>query len=389
MKWSNVWSYTQQDYRSWPSEIDNQIQVVRVRSNHHTKKLKIRFSNEYGQDELVFERVSVRVLEAGTLNPSETKIVKVSGLDQIYIFPTGHLISDEISLDIVPGSILEIETVINNKTILHSGTVSYSRRELEVYNYQLNNGKKNFVEQRNLFRMVKENNRMFFVYGISGIDFFVEDTSRTIVAFGDSLTQQGFWVDNFKNRLFNAGLHGFAVLNRGIGGSRVLKGQNPENDAYTRHGNSGIFRFEKEIFMYGSVDAVICLHGINDIISRYDGTEEYPYTLEELKFGLRQYAAFAHQHGTKFLIGTLTPIGGSIFYNDKLEIERQKFNAWIRQSDDFDGVFDFDKALIDPKRPNFLQKVFDCGDGLHLSDQGGQTIAEEIELSFIISITSN
>ena len=120
MKWSNVWSYTQQDYRSWPSEIDNQIQVVRVRSNHHTKKLKIRFSNEYGQDELVFERVSIRVLEAGTLNPSETKTVTVSGLDQIYIFPTGHLISDEISLDIVPGSILEIETVVNNKTILHT-----------------------------------------------------------------------------------------------------------------------------------------------------------------------------------------------------------------------------------------------------------------------------
>ena len=382
MKWSNIWSYTQQDYRSWPSEIEQQLQVVHIRSNHHTRSLKIRFSNEYGQEELILQSVSIRRLESEALKASERKAVTVGGTERIFIFPTAHMISDEIAIDVTPGSILEIETVVKNKTILRSGTVSYSRRGVEVYNYRLEDNKKIFVEQRDLFRMIKENDQMFYIYGISGIDFLVRDKAKTVVAFGDSLTQQGFWVEHYKERLFRSGVHDCSVLNRGIGGSRILKGQNPENDDYTRHGKAGLFRFEKEVFMYGAVDAVICLHGINDIASRHNGSGEYCYTLEEIKAGLTQYAAFTHHHGAIILIGTLTPMGGSVFYRDELEIERQEMNAWIRQNPDFDGVFDFDVAVMDRKKPNLLQKKFDCGDGLHLSDQGGRKIAETIDINF-------
>ncbi|MBL1230502.1 hypothetical protein IW492_14820 [Enterococcus sp. BWB1-3] len=386
MKWSNVWSYTQQDYRSWPSEIENQLQVIRIRSNHHTKSLKLRFSNEYGQENLILERVSICQVDSKTLKRGERKIVTVNCQEKISIFPAAQLISDEIQLELNPGTILEIETVVKERTILRSGTVSYSRRELAVSNYRLKDGKKEYVEQQTLFRMVKENERMFYIYGISGLDFLVEDTAKTIVAFGDSLTQQGFWVDALKTRFFRSGMHELAVLNRGIGGSRVLKGQNPENDRYTRHGNAGLFRFEREVFMYGAVDVVICLHGINDIISRHDGTGEYSYTLEELKSGIGQYAAFAHQHGAKVIVGTLTPLGQSLFYSDDLEKERQKINTWIRRNKDFDGIADFDFAVMDLEQNHRLQLTFDSGDGLHLSDLGGQKLAETIDLSYINSI---
>lgn len=386
MKWSNIWSYTQQDYRSWPSEIEKQLQVVRIRSNHHSTSLKIRFSNEYGEEDLVFEKVNVRVIEPSTLKTSETKIVTLNGREKISIFPTVNLISDEVNLEICPGSIIEITTRLRQKTILRSGTVSYSKAGIEVYNYQLNGEDKIFIEQEKLFRMVKENNRMFYIYGISGVDILANDETRTIVAFGDSITQQGFWVEPLKIRLFEEKFHEVTVLNRGIGGSRILKGQNPENDSYTRHGMAGLFRFEKEVFMYGKVDVVICLHGINDLISRHDGTKEYPYTVEDIKDGLIQYAETAHHHNVKIIMGTLAPMGGSIFYSENLELERQEINEWIRDNDCFDGIIDFDKTLIEAGKENVLQETYDSGDGLHPSAKGGEKIAKIIELPYIKSI---
>ena len=386
MKWSNIWSYTQQDYRSWPSEVEEQVQVIRIRSNHDSRCLKLRFSNTYGQENLVFEKVCVRVINPDTLQLSESEVVTLHTSERISIFPEANLISDEVKLRIFPGSIIEIETTLQQKTILRSGMVSYSKAGIEVYNYKLKGKEKVFTEQAELFRMVKENNRMFYIYGISGVDVLANDTAKTMVAFGDSLTQQGFWVEPLKRKLLKEKFHEMAVLNRGIGGSRILKGQNPENDSYTRHGMAGLFRFEKEVFMYGAVDVVICLHGINDLISRHDGSKEYPYTVENIQMGLLQYANIAHHHHAKIIIGTLTPMGNSIFYSEDLELERQEINRWIRNNSYFDGIIDFDKALLEVGKESLLQEIYDLGDGLHLAAKGGEKIAEIIELSYVNSI---
>ena len=386
MKWSNIWSYTQQDYRSWPSTIREQKQVIRIRSNHYGQSLKLRFSNQFGEEDLIFEQVRVRICQEDGEAVSETKVVTVNGKEQVFIVPTANLISDEVALAVVPGAVIEIETVVRGVTILRSGTISYSKGSVDVYNYSLADANEGLVEQEEAFRMIKENNQMFFIYGISGVDLLTSDSARTIVAFGDSLTQQGFWVEAFKQRLLKAKLHEVAVLNRGIGGSRVLKGQNPLADEYTRHGQAGLFRFEKEVFAYGCVDAVIILHGINDLISRHDGTNEYHYTVTQIIDGLKQYAKLAHQHNIEVIIGTLTPLGKSMFYSEALELERKEINTWISQSDCFDHVIDFDMAVHDEAQVSLLRKECDAGDGLHISAIGGEKMASIIELSYVNSI---
>lgn len=383
MKWLNTWSYTQQDYRSWPSEVENQVQIVRIQCNHYSETLKLRFSNEYGLTPIIFDYVKIRVIQEEAKQSSEIKNVTVCGNKQVFIYPTANLLSDEIALSLIPGTIIEIETMMRNKTLLTSGTVSYSRINTDVYNYQLKDGQLEAIEQKNLFRMVQENERMFYIYGLSGIDLLVENNMQLIVAFGDSLTQQGFWVDHLKKRFVEVGQHNVAVINRGIGGSRILKGQNPKNDAFIRHGNAGLNRFEKEIYQYGNPDTIIVLHGINDLISRHDGTEEYSYSLKQIEEGLMQYATIAKHHHSRIVIGTIPPMGKSIFYNHKFEEERRILNNWIRKSHYFDEVLDFDSALSDLKIPYLLDQDYDNGDGLHWSSEGGKRAAEIVDISKI------
>ncbi len=70
----------------------------------------------------------------------------------------------------------------------------------------------------------------------------------------------------------------------------------------------------------------------------------------------------AHMHGVKVIGCTLTPYAGSRAYSEAGEAIRQAVNTWIRTSNAFDAVVDFDAATRDPKQPNRLRPEADSPD---------------------------
>ena len=60
----------------------------------------------------------------------------------------------------------------------------------------------------------------------------------------------------------------------------------------------------------------------------------------------------------------------SRFYTPEKEIVRQKVNAWILSSGEFDAVVDFDLVLRDPSHPTRLLPAYDSGDHLHPNNAG-------------------
>lgn len=80
---------------------------------------------------------------------------------------------------------------------------------------------------------------------------------------------------------------------------------------------------------------------------------------------------------------TLTPFEGTVFpgyYTAEKEQVRQAVNAWIRGSDAFDAVIDFERAVRDPEHPTRMLPAFDSGDHLHPNDLGMQAMADAIPL---------
>jgi lysophospholipase L1-like esterase len=63
------------------------------------------------------------------------------------------------------------------------------------------------------------------------------------------------------------------------------------------------------------------------------------------------------------------------------EATRTAVNQWIRTSNAFDGVIDFDAAVRDPGDPTRLRAIYDSDDGIHLSDAGYKAMADAIDLS--------
>jgi hypothetical protein len=58
--------------------------------------------------------------------------------------------------------------------------------------------------------------------------------------------------------------------------------------------------------------------------------------------------ARAHAKGIAVYGATLTPFEGAGYYSPEKDVVRQAVNNWIRSSDEFDGVIDFDRATRDP-----------------------------------------
>jgi lysophospholipase L1-like esterase len=90
----------------------------------------------------------------------------------------------------------------------------------------------------------------------------------------------------------------------------------------------------------------------------------------------------AHNHGLKVFVATLSPYTGfSYYYSSHGEEMRQALNAFIRQSNDFDAVIDFDKVLRDREKPDTLNAAYDSGDHLHPNDAGYKAMADAIDLA--------
>jgi lysophospholipase L1-like esterase len=218
-------------------------------------------------------------------------------------------------------------------------------------------------------------------YTLSNIDVWSQAPARAVVAFGDSITDgrgsttnhNDRWPNQLAKRLQGRGGSPVAVLNQGIGGNCVLR---------QCLGPSALGRFERDAITPPGVRWVIVLEGINDLGTAKDAREkgEPAPTAEDMIAGYEQLISSAHQHGVRIYGATLLPYEGARYFSTQGEADRQRVNDWMRKSNAFDAVIDFDAIARDPASPSKLSSAVDGGDHLHPSAAGYEIMANAIDL---------
>ncbi|WP_260600238.1 SGNH/GDSL hydrolase family protein [Sphingomonas endolithica] len=213
---------------------------------------------------------------------------------------------------------------------------------------------------------------------LAGIDVENGKPVRTIVAFGDSITDGAHatlnldrrWPDLLARRL-QQNKRNIGVANAGIGGNQLLR----DGGAL-----SGVNRFERDALNVPGVSHVIVLEGVNDLgIAAY---AKLPLpTSEQMIAGYRQMIAAGHARGVKVILATITPYKGARYWSEDGEKVRQAVNGWIRENKEADGFVDFDKSVSDPANPQAIAKQFNGTDKLHPNDQGFLAMANAINLN--------
>jgi len=222
-------------------------------------------------------------------------------------------------------------------------------------------------------------------YWLAAVEVDAPAETPLIVAFGDSITDgarstpdtHNTWPAILATRLAaDKATAGFAIVNQGIGGNRVL------SDGAGLAGVSALARLDRDVLSQPGVQWLMMLEGINDIGNATAQTPSStgPITAEDLIWGLRQVVDRAHQYGIKVIGCTILPYEGAAYFREEGEAIRQKVNEWIRTSGTYDAVVDFDAATRDPPNPRRLRPEFDPGDHLHPNDAGYRAMAETVEL---------
>ena len=370
-KWVAAWGTSPSIADAQPAQYAKDITLRYVlKMGIRGSAVRLRFDNLFGTEPAQLTRVTVCAAGA-----AETTPVFFGGEATGTIPAGGSLISDELSMDVVPGMDLVVNMYLGSFTHMINGVGCSG--PLSGGHFALGD-----LTDRTVFSLLegKEIGTYFF---LTEVDVLTSENTHALIAFGDSITSQS-WPDHLALRLLESGREDLAIIRRGIGGSRVLREYS--HLQHRHYGPGGMARFEREVNIPGA-DRVLILHGINDIIHP-DGVHparpmaDLP-TPEELIDGLRAYINAAHSYGMKAYLATLTPILGWRTDAPDRQALRAAVNEWIRTTDEADGVVDFAAATCDPAEPRALKPECDSGDHLHPSLNGARVMAYSIPEEYL------
>jgi len=357
-----------------PPPVANATVRMIVRGTAGGDKVRIRVSNFYGKTPLQVGAAHIALREAGSGIKSGTdRALTFGGQPSIAVAPGAIALSDPVALSIPPNADIAVSLFFPEATP-EKRTVHFNAVE-EQYTVP---GDATGQARLESARSAK------WAYFLVGLDVSGAANRGTIVAIGDSITDGGGlrWPALLAARLLTQKKH-YGVLNQGIAGNRIL-GQGAD-DFSAIFGVNALARLERDVFGQPNVKYLILYEGINDIgLPGAFGDPSPPVTPAQVIAGMRQVITRAREHGLVIYGATLAPFEGTVlpgYYTPEKEVTRQAVNQWIRGAREFDGYFDFDKALQDPAHPARLKAEYDSGDHLHPNDAGEKAMSEAIDLS--------
>jgi lysophospholipase L1-like esterase len=375
--WSTTWGTSETVPAVNSPVFKNQTLRLIVHATARGDKVRIKLTNVFGSRPLSIGSASVGLQESGaTVVAGSNRTLTFGGRPSIVIPVGAYVLSDSVPLPVSAQRPLAVSFFVAGDP----GPVSMHPLALQT----------SFVSTPGDFAARNDSgpfqNDIHNWPYLAAVEVSAAAVSHSIVAFGDSITD-GYqstadanhrWPDYLSDRL--AALHrNIGVVNEGIGGNRIWHDALPERLVF---GPNGLSRFDRDATTVTGATHIVVLLGINDIgHAKPTVHPEEQVSAEEIIVGLKQFALRAHSHGIRIIGGTLTPYEGAAYFDAQGEEKRERVNAWIRTTKDFDGVIDFDAAIRDPTMPTRIKVPFDSGDHLHPSDAGYEAMAASVDLA--------
>ncbi|KAJ3122991.1 hypothetical protein HK098_002287 [Nowakowskiella sp. JEL0407] len=341
--------------------------------------IRLVLSNAFGEAPVTFETINVAYAVGnktgdGLIVSNSSRALKFRGSEKVTIQPGATVVSDSFQFTVKPMSNLAITSFTS--TMPYNVTGHPGSRTTSF----MTPG--NYVKSADLSNATQTNHW----YYISSLQILSPEKSFSIAILGDSLTDgrgsttngNDRWPNVLAARLqANRNKKHIAVINQAAGGGRLL-----------RHGlgQSGISRIDNDVIAQPGVQYLMVFEGINDIGTAVgprasNASADSFATAKDIIDGYDQIVTRCHAKGIVVIGCTLLPFGGNTNYDTpSSEADRVAVNNWIRTSDRFDYVVDFEKVVRDPKNVTYLLPSIDTGDHLHLNPQGYKMMADSIDL---------
>jgi lysophospholipase L1-like esterase len=400
-RWVTTWT-TANAASDQPTVFSNQTIREIVHTTIGGSAVRIRLSNTFGTRAIRLDAVFIGVQKTGlqkvglqedgaALVPRSNHEVTFGGSRSIAIPEGAEALSDPISFSVASEQNLAISLFTAGET----GPATVHGSAFQT-NYVSGPGNFAAEEGANAFAIVpgskttgsKTTGSWYF---LSAVEVLAPaDVKGAVVALGDSITDGASsrpdknerWTDVLARRLL-AGKTKIAVLNAGIGGNRVLTSS-------PCWGQNALARLGRDVLAQAGIEAVVLFEGTNDIgqpdtraLETNPCLSRTQVTADEIIAGYKQIIARTHARGLKIFGATILPYQGFGAWTATGEAKRVAVNKWIRTSQAFDGIIDFDAAVRDPATPSRMAPQYDSGDHLHPGPAGHEAMGNAIDLALL------
>ena len=333
---------------------------------------------------------------SSALLPGTNQPIKFGDADDITIVPGTWAVSDPINLDFLtdPGDPLLAgkSLAVSFHVTGDSGPMTYHAKALQT----------SYLSKQGSLPVSQSEDETAFPYSTTSWFFLdalymnMTTPTKVIVVFGDSISDgsgssiNGFdrWPDVVARRLHAKFGNSASMVNQGIGGNQIIGPSDDTSPADRLGGISALARLERDVVNMMGVSTVIWLEGINDL-----GFTDA--TAADIIGGIRTGVTKMRQ-----VIPNLRIIGATLTTalnastaghgREAVDTHRRAFNAFIRSTDIFDGIIDFDAATVDETtgqlRPEMVPNtcIGGPGDRLHPNRIGYQAMAAAVDIDMLV-----
>ena len=368
-----------------------------VRPDVWGRQARIRLSNAFGTKPVTFDDAFAGLQESGSAIVSGTnRGILFGGKKSVSVPPGGSVISDPVALEFVKSPADPLlrgrKLSISFHVAGESGPMTWHAKALTTsYVTAPGAGSKGRAVDEVAFPYSTTS-----WYFLDEVDMRVADSTKVIVAFGDSITDgtattlngDDRWPDVLSRRVHAKFGTAFSIVNQGIGGNQVAGPAEYTSAKPIPGGPSAVSRLDRDITSLPGVASVIWMEGVNDF-----GADN---SVDAVIEGYTKGVAALRQKipGVKIYAATLTAaLNSTIVTHGRPEVDtkRKALNQFLRTSKIFDGVFDFDGATIDEKTGELMpamqpnSSTGGPGDKLHPNRAGYAAMGNAIDIDVLAS----
>jgi len=373
---------------------DQALRMI-VRPSVWGTQARIRFTNVFGQRPLALDGLYVGLQSAGaSLVHGSNQPLTFHGSRSVTIAPGTEIWSDPVTFPPViaqgGAALAGRKLAISLHVVGESGPITWHAKGMQTSYLSAPGAGSHGAEEGEAAVPYPINSWLF----VDAVDMATPSDTALVVCLGDSITDGSNSTlngddrgpDQFQRRFDALAPNRVAVVDEGIGSNQVTGPAVYPGDPVFGGGPSALDRLPRDVVGLSGVKAVIWFEGINDL-SR-------GVSPEDLIAGLRRGVALlrAKIPGVRVIGATITPSLGSKGNSGTAEQDRkrQQVNDFIRGGRLYDGVLDFEKAVIDPATGGlradmtFGTTIGGPGDKLHPNRAGYLAMAQAIDLAVIL-----
>jgi lysophospholipase L1-like esterase len=329
MKWVTMWGNAQSKVVPMPQRYAKDLTLrYPVLVPFKGNKIRITLDN-YCVDEK--SKINLVAISKGNslsdIQLTDVKYLTFNGKREVTLEPNSYATSDECEIDLDSDEFLIVSIYIKDFVNLTGGVdiIGPLSKGYFAYGNQIENNKLD----------INTSKSTSWVYFLSNIDIYTDDSNKAIICYGDSITSQN-WPDELLLSLRENNIKNISVVRKAVSGTRILRQY--ECITYQSYGLKGSNRFSHEVGSVSGAYAIIIQHGINDIIhpvgedvNIFRPMSDLP-TSSELIEGINYYINLANEFNLKVYVGTLLPIFNWRTYAPFREKLKNDFNFIIRNN---------------------------------------------------------